>query len=135
MSILRAIQDYLTGYPGMRPVRILTDMVTEDAESYAVSPSGNQKVIEDILGNRTYENNYAFLARECTMDEVDRADNYDLLEGLYDWIEETPLPALPGRYVAEKIEPSNIMLLDIGSEGTGIYQIQIKLTLSKRRND
>lgn len=132
MSILKALQDYLTGYEGMKPMRILTDRV-EDTESYAVAPSGNMAVIEDVLGNRTYENDYVFLARECTADEIDRQDNHDFLEGLCDWLEEATLPELPGQYVAEKITPSNIMLVDVDDRGTGIYQIQIKLTLSKRR--
>ena len=132
MSILKALQDYLSGYDGMQPTRILTDRV-EDTASYAVAPTGNTAVIEDVLGNRTYENDYVFLARECTADEIDRQDNYDWLEGLYDWLETAPLPELPGQYEAEKITPSNIMLIDVDDHGTGVYQIQIKLTISKRR--
>ncbi len=132
MSILKALQDYLSGYDGMQPTRILTDRV-EDTASYAVAPTGNTAVIEDVLGNRTYENDYVFLARECTADEIDRQDNYDFLEGLYDWLETAPLPELPGQYEAEKITPSNIMLIDVDDHGTGVYQIQIKLTISKRR--
>ena len=132
MSILKALQDYLAGYEGMRPMRILTDRV-EESESYAVAPTGNMRVTEDILGNRTYDNDYVFLARECNADEVDRQDNYDFLEGLFEWLEEAPMPTLPGSYEAEKITPSNIMLMDIGDDGTGIYQVQIKLTLTKRR--
>ena len=98
-----------------------------------MAPTGNTAVIEDVLGNRTYENDYVFLARECTADEIDRQENYDFLEGLYDWLESAPLPELPGQYEAEKITPSNIMLIDVDDRGTGVYQIQIKLTISKRR--
>lgn len=133
MSLLKALQDYLAQYDGMKPVQILTDTV-EESESYAVSPAGNIRVSEDIIGNRTYENDYLFLARECTADEVDRQDNYDFLEGLFDWLETAPLPTLPGEYVAEKITPSNVMMIDIGEDGTAIYQIQIKLSFTKRRD-
>lgn len=133
MSILKSIQDFLIGYGGMRPVRVLTDTVTNDAESYAVSPAGNIRIMEDIIGNRTYENDYVFLARECTADEVDRADTYDFLEGLYDWLECGELPELPGSYEAESITPSNLMMIDIGEDGTGVYQVQIKLKFTKRR--
>lgn len=133
MSILRAIQTFLSGYPGMRPVRILTDGVSRDAESYAVAPSGNIRIREDIVGNRTYENDYIFLARECTADEADRAGNYDFLEGLYNWLEEGGVPVLPGDYEAESVVPSNVMLMEIGDDGTGVYQVQIKLTFRKRR--
>lgn len=132
MSILGALQRYLAGYEGMRPMRILTDQV-EETESYAVSPTGNMAVIEDILGNRTYENDYVFLARECTADEIDRQENYDFLEGLSSWLEDAPLPMLPKPYEAEQLTPANIMPMDIDDSGTGIYQVQVKLRMTKRR--
>lgn len=134
MSILKALQDYLAGYSGMKPMRILTDRV-EESESYAVAPAGNVLITKDILGNRTYENDYVFLTRECTADEVDRQDNYDFLEGLYTWLEDAPLPELPGGYKAVKITPSNIMLVDTSKNGTGVYQIQIKLRMEKQAAD
>lgn len=130
MSILNALQSYLSGCDGMKPMRILSGRV-EKAESYVVSPTGNMAVEEDIVGNRTYENNYVFLARECVVDEADRRKAYDFLEGLFDWLESAPLPELPGDYTAEKITPSNIMLVDIDSNGMGIYQVQIKLRITK----
>lgn len=131
MSILKALQDYLAGYSGMKPMQILTDQV-EESESYAVAPTGNVLVKKDILGDCTYENDYVFLTRECTADEVDRQDNYDFLEGLYAWLEDAPLPELPGGYKAVKITPSNIMLMDINENGTGVYQVQIKLRMEKQ---
>ena len=132
MSILKALQDYLAGYSGMRPVRIGTDRV-EASESYAVSPTGNMAVREDILGNRTYENDYVFLARECTADEADRQGNYDFLEGLYGWLEEADPPVLPAPYTAQRVAPSNVLLMDVDPDGTGVYQVQMKLTMTKRR--
>ena len=132
MSILKALQEYLAGYDGMKPVRILTDGV-EESESYAVAPAGNMAVREDILGNRTYENDYVFLARECTADEADRQDNYDFLEGLYDWLEEAEPPQLPAPYAAQSVVPSNVLLMEVNQDGTGVYQVQIKLTMTKRR--
>jgi hypothetical protein len=140
MSIIKALQDYLKTYSGMdmRPIsEVLTDQTGEHPSSYALAPSGNGKTITDIVGNKTFENNYVFYAKEAAADEVDRRENYDFLESLSDWLDEQNdagnLPALPGRYEAESLEVSNILLFDIDEDGTGLYQVQIKLTLTKKK--
>lgn len=136
MSILSAVQEWLAGCPLMRPVIIQTDQVAKDATSYAVMPTGNSRISEDILGHKTYQNSYAFYCRETAAFEVDRQDAHDFLEAVFEWIEAQNeaglLPALPGRYAAEEVEPSNAMLLDVGEDGTGIYQIQIQLVIIRR---
>lgn len=139
MSVVKVLQDYLAGYRGMelRPIsEVLTDM-TESASSYALAPSGNGKVTEDILGNKTYENNYQFFAREAAANETDRQETYDFLEDFCDWLEEQNeedhLPQLPGRYLAEELTVTNLMLFDIDEDGTGTYQVQLKLIFTKRK--
>ena len=107
MSILRAIQDYLAGYPGMRPVRILTDMVTEDAESYGISgygeyygmvagiKAGNNDVTDIFgdatlrIGSRDYDELTAFLERVAKIDDVEfvftvSADKEELPKKIFD---------------------------------------------------
>lgn len=138
MTILKTLQDFLLKYPGMelRPIaEVLTDHTAETAGSYALAPSGNGKTRTDVVGNRTFENNYVFYAREATLTETDRQENSDFLESLQEWLDEQNenLPELPGKYEAESIEVSNGMLFDIGEDGTGLYQVQIKLTLTKWR--
>ena len=141
MSILGILQDYLQEFDGMSIKtipEILTDQTEERTGSYALAPSGNGKTTVDIIGNKTFENNYMLLAKEAAADEIDRAENQDFLERFSDWLDERndagDLPVLPGKYTAEKLEVSNAMLMDIYEDGTGLYQLQIKLMITKRRS-
>lgn len=140
MSIIKSLQDYLQTYDGMslRPIsEVLTDTTRELPSSYALAPSGNGKTTTDIIGNRTYENNYVFYAKEAAADEIDRQENYDFLENFSDWLEEQNevdnFPVLPAGYEVEGLEVSNAMLFDIDEDGTGLYQVQIKLIFTKRK--
>ncbi len=142
MSIIKALQDYLTEYDGMelKPIsQVLTDRTDEQPSSYALAPSGNGKTVTDIIGNKTFENNYVFYAKEAAADEVDRQDNYDFLEDFSEWLEEQNdienFPVLPSGYEVESLEVSNIMLFDIDEDGTGLYQVQIKFTIIKRKGE
>lgn len=139
MSIIKSLQDYLEQYEkmNMQPLTVKTDFADEKISSYSVAPSGNGKIRSDILGNRTYQNNYVFYAREATADEVDRQENYDFLEGFSEWLEDQNekgnLPKLPIGYRAEELRVSNIMLFDVNDDGTGLYQVQIQLEFIKER--
>jgi len=140
MSIIKALQDYLITYDNMelRSIqRMMTDTTLNTPSSYAVAPAGNSKVITDIAGNRTYQNNYIFYAKETAADEVDRQDNYDFLEDFSDWIEEQNdqgvFPTLPENYEVEEINVSNILLFDIEDDGTGLYQVQIQMIFTKKK--
>ncbi len=139
MSIIKSLQNYLEQYErmDMQPLTVKTDMTDAVASSYSVAPSGNGRISSDILGNRTYQNNYVFYAREAVSDEIDRQENYDFLEGFSEWLEEQNaegnLPELPGRYRAEELRVSNIMLFDVNEDGTGLYQVQLQLKFIKER--
>lgn len=137
MSILKSLQDYLTTYDGMelRPInQILTDSA-DAAGEYALAPTGNSKTMTDIIGNKTFTNNYTFYAKESAAHETDRAENYDFLEGFSEWLDEQNdndnLPTLPGRYKAVDLTAANGLLFDIDEDGTGLYQVQIQLTIRK----
>lgn len=131
MSILKTLQNFVSKYDGLE---IKTDFPGKEA-GYALSPSGNSQSKEDILGNKFYINNYVFCVKECARDEVDRADTQDFLEAFSQWIEEQPLPELPGRFSAEKLVPSNCLLMDIEEDGMGVYQMQLQLTIRKEVNN
>lgn len=138
MSILKSLQDYLAEFPHAQMVtQILTDIVDTDPVSFAVAPSGNSKIVEDIAGNRTYINNYVFYAREYTLEEADRADNYDFLDAFFEWIEDRNdkeiYPVLPAGYEVERISAANAILMDIQDDGRGVYQVQIQLQFTKGR--
>mgnify|MGYP001160659841 CR=1 FL=1 len=138
MSIIKAVQDWLSEYEGMsmRPLsEIRTDLTEEQPSSYALAAAGNTST-KAVTGTRHYTNSYIFYAKESAQNEVDRQDNNDFLERLTEWIETQAdkgyLPELPGQYVAEGIEVSNGMLLDLYEDGTGLYQVQIQFTFYKR---
>lgn len=134
MSILSSLQAYLAAYPGMRLETVTTDL-TGRTTGCALAPAGNGKTTVDILGNRTYRNNYVFWAKEMALDEADRRENYDFLEGFCAWLEERAdaedYPVLPGCAV-EGVEVSNILLYDVDEHGAGTYQVQIQLMITKR---
>lgn len=135
MSIISALQTYLQGFEGMEMRPIHTDG-TEAEGTCAVAPAGNSKTVTDIIGNRTYINNYVFYASAFTISEVERQENYDFLDEFFEWLEDNNdnevFPEIPG-YVVEEISASNIMLYDVDENGRGTYQIQIQLTMTKRR--
>ena len=136
MSIISALQTYLMGFEGMEMRTIHTDGTEAEAGTCAVAPAGNSKMVEDIIGNRTYINNYVFYAREYTTSEKERQENYDFLDDFFEWLEDNNdnevFPKIPG-YKVEEISASNILLFDVGEDGRGTYQIQIQLKLTKRR--
>jgi len=140
MSIIKSLQDYLVAFDGMelRPIaQVLTDTTNANPSSYALAPAGNGKIVTDITGNKTYQNNYVFYAKEAAADEVDRQENYDFLESFSDWIEEQNdkenFPVLPANYQVEEIKVSNILLFDIDEDGTGTYQVQIQLIFIRKK--
>lgn len=139
MSIIKSLQNFLETFDGMELKdipHVLTDQ-TNQSSSYALAPSGNGKIITDIAGNKTYQNNYVFYAKEAAADEVDRQENYDFLESFSDWIDEQNenenFPILPLNYSVEEIQVSNILLFDIEEDGTGLYQVQIQLIFTKKK--
>ena len=136
MSIISAVQKYLEGFEGMEMRTIHTDGTESEAGTYAVAPSGNSKTVTDIIGNRTYINNYVFYAREYTTSEKERQENYDFLDEFFEWLEENNdnevFPLIKG-YEVEEISASNVLLYDVSEDGRGTYQIQIQLRLTKRR--
>lgn len=134
MSIISCLQSYLSEYPGMDLQTITTDLTGKTA-GCSLAPAGNGKTETDILGNRTYRNLYVFYAKEAVLDEADRRESYDFLEGFTDWLEERAdaddYPVIPGCTV-DGIEVSNLLLYDVDDNGTGTYQVQIQLTITKR---
>lgn len=136
MSIISALQNYLMGFDGMEMRTIHTDGTESEAGTCAVAPAGNSKMVEDIIGNRTYINNYIFYAREYTISEAERQENYDFLDAFFEWLEDNNdnevFPEIQG-YAVEEISAANVMLYDVDEDGRGTYQIQIQLKLTKRR--
>ena len=138
MSIIRALQEYLKQFEGMEMMIVSTDGTGSAVPGYAVAPAGNSRTVEDIIGNRTYINNYIFYAREYVTSEIERQENYDFLDAFFEWIEDNDnngvYPQITG-YTVENINTTNVLLFDVGEDGRGTYQIQIKLTLAKEKGE
>lgn len=132
MSIINSLKDYLSSYKKMS---IKTDLISKETGTYAIALTGNDKVKTDILGIKTYGNNYVFYARENTLDEIDRQGNHDFIEKLQEWIEDNNdkgiFPNLGTKYKVTEISVANGILFDVDKDGSGIYQVQIKLIIKK----
>lgn len=140
MSIIKSLQDWFKGFDGMelRPLsEIKTDRTDMTSSSYALAASGSDS-FKDVTGGRTYINSYVFYAKEAAENEIDRQENNDFIEALVEWVENkedsSDLPQLPEPYKVESVSVSNGMLLDLYEDGTGLYQVQIQLTFSKRKS-
>ena len=137
VSVLKSLQRFLQGCPGLVLKPIMTDSTGEGPGTYAVAPSGNGRISTDILGNRVYQNNYVFYAKESADCEIDRQENYDFLDAFCDWLEEQNdrgnFPVFGDQYMVRNMSVSNTMLYDVDEDGTGIYQVQIQIELRRKR--
>lgn len=139
MSIVKTLQTFIETYDGIEEIKnipkVNTDKTDKEASSYALAPTGNSVTTRDVLGVVRYEHDYVFYAKEATENEINRQENYDFLEDFSAWIEEQNendnLPVLSGKYKAESLSVSNIILFDVYDDGTGLYQVQIKLKIIK----
>ena len=135
MSIIKSLQNWLSGFDGME---LMTDTTEASAPSHALAATGGGAMYMDILGNRVYQNSYVFYAKEHISNETDRQDNQDFFEQLCEWIEEKndeeDYPVLSGRYTVSKVEVANPMLMEVYEDGLGLYQVQIQLYFQKRGN-
>jgi hypothetical protein len=137
MSIASALQNWLKN---IRRNGIAADQLRPDGFRGRYSPSTyalalrNSLTKKIILGNVTHTNNYVFYAREAADEEANRAENYDFLESLSDWIEQKnadkDFPALSSPRVVNEISVSNAMLFNVEDNGLGTYQVQIQLVYS-----
>ena len=138
MSVIKALQDYLKKFNGMelRPISEIQTDIVGGMGTMAIAPAGRGAVSKDILGNRRFENNYVFYAKENIRDEVDRADMCDFLEDFAEWLEEQSdngnLPELPGNYEAIELSTSGGTLYDVTEDGAGVYMVQIQLVIRRR---
>lgn len=138
MSLISAVQEYIKTYSALTanaPVWI--DYIGKEPTQYAISPLPGARIIETFLDNSTTrEFPFAFEMVELTADDATRLDNIGFFESFAEWLEtqtkaET-LPTLATGKTPEKIEALGWgYLLDEGESGTGVYQIQCKLTYSQ----
>jgi hypothetical protein len=134
MSVLSALRTYLLTYDGLKPGAVLVDVLGSRPTEYAIIPSPGARVVEQYINGGSLRV-FPFLIQsaESTADELARMENSGFYEDLADWLEEQTeagnLPTLGAGKTAESIEAVNwAFLYEQGESGTGIYQIQCRLT-------
>ena len=135
MSVLSSIKTYIQTYAGLvtnAPVWVnhLGDSPTE----YAVVPLGGGRIVATYLDQSSErEFPFALQSAESTLDEINRLASIGFFEAFSDWLESQTLadvlPTMEANQTAKKIEALGWgFLVQQGDSGTGIYQVQCKLT-------
>jgi len=135
MSMISAIKTYMKTYTGLiTDAPVWVDYLGPDPTEYTIIPLAGTRIIqEDITGKTLREYPFAFQSMESTADEKNRIAVQEFFEDLAAWFETQTLagtfPTLAAGQTAEKIEALGwAYLFESGESGTGIYQIQCKLT-------
>ena len=135
MSMISAIQTYIKTYSSLAAnAPVWVDYIGKEPTQYAISPLPGARIVEsNIDGSTTREFPFAFELVEFTADDATRLENLGFFEAFADWLETQndagTFPTLAAGKTPEKIEALGWgYLLDEGESGTGVYQIQCKLT-------
>jgi len=138
MSLISAVQTYIKTYSQLATnAPVWVDYIGKTPTQYAISPLPGARIIETtITGKTTREFPFAFELVEFTADDAQRLENLGFFEAFADWLETQTnagtLPTLASGKTSEKIEALGWgYLLDEGESGTGVYQIQCKLTYAQ----
>jgi hypothetical protein len=135
MSVLSAIRTFILTYSGLNDdAGMLIDVLGKTPTQYALVPLPGTKLLETYLDNsslRQYP--FALQSMESTADDVTRLANVEFYEAFTEWLENQntagTLPTLGSGKTAETIESlGQPILFEFGESGTGIYQLQCRLT-------
>lgn len=110
-----------------------TDRVGANPENYGLYKQPVLDEVKYIDGSGLRTEYYYFLARENAQQEIDRRENYDLLEGLEVWIDtqvaKGNTPEIEG---FEEIGIANSFYLQEETEEEAVYQIGIYVSYLRR---
>jgi hypothetical protein len=139
MSIIESIKTFIATYNGLQAGAALqVDQLGNTPTQYGIMPLPGARIVETYLDDGTLrEFPFAINSMESTADELERINNSDFYEALADWFETQTqagtLPTLETSKTATKIEALGWgYLFEPGDSGTGIYQIQCKLTFEQQ---
>jgi hypothetical protein len=135
MSILEDVRTFILTYPGLDAnAGFLVEQLSGEPTQYALVPLSGNPIIETYLNDKTLRQfPFAIQSMESTADDLARIAASGFYEGLSDWLEEQnatgTLPTLDIGKTPESIEPLGLpILIEFGESGTGIYQLQCRLT-------
>lgn len=134
-NIIDALRTYITTYAGLTTgAPLWVDYLGKEPTEYAIVPLPGPRIVETYLdGSTEREYPFAFEFVESTSDDVERKDNNAFAEAFADWLDSQTnadtFPTLETGKTATKIEALGWgYLLDESGSGTGVYQVQCKLT-------
>ena len=135
MGLIGSLQTFFSGYSSMELLsQTKQDETGKVLGSYIFALVEGSAIATDVCGSRTYQNSYTFRAKELPLPSGE-----DFLEGLMAWCEGQEeagiLPVLPPPYMAQGLFIEKAALIDIGDDGKAIYQVQIRFTFTKERDE
>ena len=142
MGDFERLRNWLAICPALRdmPGGQHVDWAAPNPGNYGIMPTGSTTIetLEDVVGGvierRQY--NIAIYAVGWTVDDVLRADNIGLVDGVQQWVAQQQwqglAPKLGDDPDQEYISAANGMLYQLSEDGqTGLYQIQVTATYER----
>lgn len=139
MTVSKSLIQWLYGYGNIHiDERIETDVLAQQAISYALYKEPNAIVDTYIDGSQMRTEYYTFLARRNTQIEPERQDNNEFLEELENWIDENnlkgELPQLDGNRYCEDVSVSSGLYLYTNEDSQAVYALTIQIKYRKELN-
>lgn len=143
MTPVHKIQTWLNTFPGIDRIKDMRiDYYSPDPDNGSIDPSGVQLVSikEDILGNKTVEQQYNFalyyvLAKEPGGDDSAKTNAEWLLQ-FQNWVNKQSLLGLAPTFGAdpksEQIKAQNGSLTQASMDGIGIYMVQLSVNFIEK---
>lgn len=135
MSLISSLKTYIATYPGWDDnAALLIDVLGKDPTQYAIVPIPGARIAEEYInGGSKREYPFAIQSMESNSDDSVRQAINEFYENLADWFDSQTLagvlPSLGSGKSATEIEALGWgFLSEFGESGSGIYQIQAKLT-------
>jgi len=133
--MLESVRTWLLTYSGLDDsAGFLAEQLSGEPTQYSLVPlTGNPIVESYINGASLRQFPFAVQSLESTADDLARIAASGFYEDLSDWIEEQnaagTFPTLDAGKTPESVEPIGLpILLEYGESGTGVYQLQCRLT-------
>lgn len=139
MTVSKALIQWLYGYGNIQiDERIETDVLAQQAISYALYKEPNAIVDTYIDSSQMRTEYYTFLARRNTQIESERQDNNVFLEELENWIDEKnlngELPQLDGNRYCDDVSVSSGLYLYTNEDSQAVYALTIQIKYRKEFN-
>ena len=139
MTVSKALIQWLYGYGNIQiDERIETDVLAQQAISYALYKEPSTIVDTYIDGSQMRTEYYTFLARRNTQIEAERQDNNVFLEELGEWIDEKnlngELPQIDGNKYCDEVSVSSGLYLYTNEDSQATYALTIQIKYRKELN-